>query len=236
MNGRPIRDLLRAIVFAIVFAAGLAQAADPLPSWNDGAARQAIIDFVARTTTPGSPDFVPIPERIAVFDNDGTLWPENPLPFQLAFVIDELQRRVPDEPGLAEDPMVHAALAGDMEKLLAGKHHDGLLHVLARTHAGMTTGEFAAAVDRWLASARHPRFARPYDRLTYQPMLEVLAHLRTNGFKTFIVAGGGADFMRAFAERTTSSGTLVEALQEAPRRGWIVVDMKRDWKTVFSSR
>ena len=334
MNLNSIRGLLRAIALTILFATGPARAADLLPSWNDGPARQAIIDFVTRTTTPGSPDFVPIPERIAVFDNDGTLWPENPLPFQLAFVIDELKRRAPGEPKLAEDPMVKAALAGDMAKLLAGKHYDGLLHILALTHAGMTTGEFAAAVDRWLASARHPRYGLPYDRLAYQPMLEVLAYLRANGFKTFIVSGGGADFMRVFAERvygippeqvvgstartvfelrdsgpvlvktmdnlfvddkagkpagihqfigrrpiasfgnsdgdlamlqyttinnprpsfglivhhtdaereyaydavTKSSGKLVDALKEAPQRGWTVVDMKRDWKTVFSVR
>jgi phosphoglycolate phosphatase-like HAD superfamily hydrolase len=334
MNRNSIWGLLRAIALTILFATGSARAADLLPSWNDGPARQAIIDFVTRTTTPGSPDFVAIPERIAVFDNDGTLWPENPLPFQLAFVIDELKQRAPGEPKLAEDPMVKAALAGDMEKLLAGKHHDGLLHILALTHAGMTTGEFAAAVDRWLASARHPRFGLPYDRLAYQPMLEVLAYLRANGFKTFIVSGGGADFMRVFAERvygippeqvvgstartvfelrdggpvlvktmdnlfvddkagkpagihqfigrrpiacfgnsdgdlamlqyttinnprpsfglivhhtdaereyaydavTKSSGKLVDALKEAPQRGWTVVDMKRDWNTVFSVR
>lgn len=334
MNCRSIRNFLQAIVLTVVSATGLAWAADPLPSWNDGAARQAIIAFVTTTTTPGSPDFVAIPERIAVFDNDGTLWPENPLPFQLAFVIDELKRRVPGEPELANDPMVRAALAGDLENLLAGKHHDGLLHILALTHAGMTTGEFAASVDRWLASARHPRFGLPYDRLAYQPMLEVLAYLRANGFKTFIVSGGGADFMRVFSERvygippqqvvgstartvfelrasgpvlvktmdhlfvddkagkpagihqfigrrpiacfgnsdgdlamlqyttvsnprpsfglivhhtdaerdyaydavTKSSGKLVEALKEAPQRGWTVVDMKRDWKTVFSGR
>jgi len=335
MDCSSIRNLLKALAVAtVVLATGLAGAAEPLPSWNEGVAKQAIIDFVTRTTTPGSPDFVVIPERIAVFDNDGTLWPENPMPFQLVFVIDELKRRVPDEPRLAEDPMVKAALAGNLEALLAGKHHDGLLRVLAVTHAGMTTGEFAAAVDHWLATARHPRFAVPYDRLTYQPMLEVLAYLRTNGFKTFIVSGGGADFMRVFTERvygippeqvvgstarttfelrdggpvlvktmdhlfvddkagkpagihqfigrrpiacfgnsdgdlamlqyttvnnprpsfglivhhtdaereyaydavTRSSGKLVEALKEAPQRGWTVVDMKRDWKTVYSSR
>ena len=202
MDRSSIRNLLKALAVATVaLATGLAGAAEPLPSWNEGVAKQAIIDFVTKTTTPGSPDFVAISERIAVFDNDGTLWPENPMPFQLAFVIDELKRRIPDEPELADAPMVKAALAGDMEKLLAGKHHDALLRILALTHAGMTTGEFAAAVDRWLASARHPRFARPYDRLIYQPMVEVLAYLRTNGFKTFIVAGGGADFMRVFAER-----------------------------------
>jgi phosphoserine phosphatase len=171
-----------------------------LPSWRDGPARDAVLGFVARVTTPG-PEFVPLPERVAVFDNDGTLWPENPVPFQLAFVLDELRRRVPAEPALAADPMVQAALAGDLATLLAGEHHDGLMRVLGLTHAGMTTGEFDAAVARWMASARHPRFGLPYDALAYQPMLEVLAHLRAHGFKTYIVSGGGADFMRVWAER-----------------------------------
>jgi phosphoglycolate phosphatase-like HAD superfamily hydrolase len=175
--------------------------ADPLPSWNEGKAKQSIIDFVARVTKEGTPDFVPAPERIAVFDNDGTLWPENPVPFQLAFVLDELKRRAPNEPKLAEDPMVQAALAGEVGKLLEGPHHDGLMRILALTHTGMTTVKFQKNVEAWLASAKHPKFDKPYDQLTYQPMQEVLAYLRANGFKTFIVSGGGADFMRVWSER-----------------------------------
>jgi len=289
------------------------------------------MQFVARVTRNGSSDFVPPEERIAVFDNDGTLWPEFPMPFQMAFVRDELKRRAPHEPRLGADRMVQAALAGDVATLLEGTHHDGLMRILALTHTGMTTDEFRAGVNAWLASARHPRFGKPYDQLTYQPMQEVLRYLRANGFKTFIVSGGGADFMRVWAERvygippeqvvgstawttfelrkngpvlvktldhlfvddktgkpvgiwqfigrrpiacfgnsdgdqamlqyTTinnprtsfglivhhtdaereyvydanpkSSGKLVEALKEAPRRGWTVVDMKTDWKRVF---
>jgi phosphoglycolate phosphatase-like HAD superfamily hydrolase len=304
---------------------------DPLPSWNAGAAKSAILAFVKKTTTEGSPDFVAVSERVAVFDNDGTLWPENPVPFQLAFVIDELKRRAPNEPKLADDPMVQAALKGELGKLLEGKHHDGLMRILALTHTGMTTDEFNANVEKWIATAKHPRFGKRYDELTYQPMLEVLKLLRANGFKTFIVSGGGADFMRVWSERvygippeqvvgstaltkfelqggvptlvktmehafvddkegkpvgihqfigrrpiacfgnsdgdhamlqyTTiknpetsfglivhhtdaereyaydahpkSSGKLVEALAAAPSRGWTVVDMKKDWKTVF---
>jgi phosphoglycolate phosphatase-like HAD superfamily hydrolase len=176
-------------------------AADPLSSWNDTASKRAVIDYVQRVTRDGSADFVPVQERIAVFDNDGTLWPEAPVPFQAAFVFDELKRRSALEPQLAADPMVQAALAGDLAQLLAGAHHDGLMHVIALTHAGMTTTEFDASVASWLETARHPRWNRPYDRLTYQPMQELLAYLRANDFKTFIVSGGGADFMRVWAER-----------------------------------
>ena len=176
-------------------------AADPLPSWNDGPARRGILAFVAKVTKEGSPDFLPPAERIAVYDNDGTLWPENPMPFQAAFALDELKRRVVTQPELASDPMVQAALAGDLGRLLAGEHLDGLMRILALTHAGMTTDEFRDAVEAWLGSARHPRFGRPYDELTYQPMQELLRHLRANGFKNFIVSGGGADFMRVWVER-----------------------------------
>jgi len=168
---------------------------DLLPSWNDGKAKQSIVEFVTKVTTEGGPDFVPVPERIAVFDNDGCLWPENPLPFQLAYVMDELKRRSPKEPKLAEDPMVKAALAGEVGKLLEGPHHDGLLRIMALTHAGMTTDEYKANVEAWLKTARHPKYDKPYDQLTYKSMQEVLGYLRANGFKTFIVSGGGADFM-----------------------------------------
>lgn len=174
---------------------------DPLASWNDTAAKAEITSFVARITEAGSPEFVPVPERIAVFDNDGTLWPEAPVPFQAAFVFDELKRRSTIEPELAADPMVKAAVGGDVATLLAGPHHDGLMHVLALTHAGMTTAEFDGRVQSWLETSWHPRFGRRYDELTYQPMQEVLAYLRANGFKTFIVSGGGADFMRVWSER-----------------------------------
>jgi phosphoglycolate phosphatase-like HAD superfamily hydrolase len=178
-----------------------AAAADPLPSWSATAKKRAVIDFVQRVTREGTAEFVPVPERIAVFDNDGTLWPEAPVPFQAAFVFDELKRRSPSEPALAADPMVKAALAGDVAALLAGPHHDGLMKIIAVTHAGMTTTEFGERVTTWLTDARHPRWNQPYDRLTYQPMQELLAYLRANGFKTFIVSGGGADFMRVWAER-----------------------------------
>jgi phosphoglycolate phosphatase-like HAD superfamily hydrolase len=306
---------------------------DPLPSWNEGAAKRAIIDFVSRVTKEGSAEFVPPPERSAVFDNDGTLWPEDPVPFQLAYALDTVKQLAAQKPDVRQDPMVQAALNGDFAKLLAGPHHDGLLRILAITHTGMTTDEFKVQVESWLVTARHPRFQRRYDQLTYQPMQEVLRFLRENGFKTFIVSGGGADFMRVWSERvygippeqvvgstgrtryelrpdgpvllktldflfvddkagkpsgihefigrrpiacfgnsdgdkamleyTTiknprasfglivhhtdaereyaydanpkSSGKLVEALKDAPQRGWIVVDMKQDWNRIFAN-
>ena len=198
-----MKSLFLVSTFIAYLSIGIAsaQSADPLPSWNDGKAKQSILDFVAKVTKDGSPDFVPPAERIAVFDNDGTLWPENPLPFQLAFVIDELKRRAPKEPKLAADSMVQAALAGDLAKLLEGEHHNGLMRIIGLTHAGMTTDEYQHSVEAWLASAKHPKYDLPYDQLTYQPMQEVLRYLRANGFKTFIVSGGGADFMRVWAER-----------------------------------
>jgi phosphoserine phosphatase len=315
-------------------ATNSAAAADTsLRSWNDTAARNNIVDYVKRVTTEGGPDFVPESDRIAVFDNDGTLWTEAPVPFQVAFAVDQVKARAQTDPAVAADPMVQAAIKGDFGALLAGDRHDGLMHILALTHTGMTTDEFDKQVSDWLATAKHPRFDRPYDQLTYQPQQELLKYLRANGFRTYIVSGGGADFMRVFAERvygippeqvvgstatvkfemrdgkpvlvktadyvfiddkdgkpagihefigkrpimavgnsdgdqamieyTTidnpkpslgvlihhtdadreyaydanppSSGRLVTALQEAQTRGWTVVDMKKDWNTVFTA-
>jgi len=320
-------------ILSVIAISVTAYADDPLPSWSDTAPKQAVVAFVEKVTEEGSPDFVPPAERIAVFDNDGTLWPENPVPFQLAYALDALKQHVKEKPELGQDPMVAAALKGDFATLLAGRHHDGLLRIIALTHAGMTTDEFVQSVEKWLSTARHPRYAQPYDQLTYKPMQELLAYLRANGFKTFIVSGGGADFMRVWSERvygippqqvvgsssrtkyelratgpvlikttdylfvddkegkpvgiheiigrrpiacfgnsdgdkamleyTTinnprpsfglivhhtdadreyaydanpqSSGKLVEALRDAPQRGWTVVDMRNDWKQVFGS-
>lgn len=321
-----------AIVFSMFsFALSKAEAQDALPSWNDGVAKKAILGFVKKVTTEGTSDFVPIPERIAVFDNDGTLWPENPLPFQLAFALDELRAKAGVDSRLAENEMVQAALSGNFRKLLEGPRHDGLLQVIALTHTGMSIDEFRQAVEDWRVKAKHPRFSQPYTSLTYQPMQEVLSLLRSSGFKTYIVSGGGADFMRVWSEEiygippeqvvgstartkfelradgpvlvktldhafvddkegkpvgihqfigrrpiacfgnsdgdlamlqyTTignprssfglivhhtdaereyaydaspqSSGKLVDALKEAPQRQWTVVDMKRDWKSIF---
>jgi phosphoglycolate phosphatase-like HAD superfamily hydrolase len=324
-----MKHWLSKILFFLFIALHTAQA-DPLPSWNAGAAKEAILEFVEKTTRQGSPDFVPEPERIAVFDNDGTLWPENPMPFQLAFTIDELKRRLPGEPNWNDDPTVAAALSGGLPTLMAD-NYKGLFHIIELVASGLTTEDFAERVRAWFSTARHPRFERPYDQLAYRPMLEVLTHLRANGFKTFIASGGGSEFMRTFTEKTygippeqvvgsttrvvyelrdegpvlvktmdglfiddrggkpagiqqsigrrpiaafgnsdgdlqmleyttisnprpslgmivhhtdsrreyaydsdpKSTGKLVQALADAPKRGWIVVDMKTDWATVF---
>ncbi len=328
-----LRGAMAAICVALVPGVGFTRAAgsDPLPSWNDGPAKTSILDFVARVTQEGGADFVPLPERIAVFDNDGTLWLENPVPFQLAFGLDSLKHQVAAKPELKDDPYVKAALAGETATLLAD-HYKGLFRILALTHAGMTTDEFDALVGDWLETAKHPRYGRPYDECIYQPMRELLAYLRANNFQTWIVSGGGVDFMRVFSERvygippeqvigshgqvkfelrdgqpvlvktldtlfvddkegkpvgihqfigrrpiaafgnsdgdkamleyTTignprpsfglivhhtdsdreyaydahpkSSGKLVEALADAPKRGWTVVDMQQDWATVLA--
>ncbi len=322
---------MTAVASIAVFSMRLSHAADPLPSWNDDTAKHAIALFVAKVTEEGSANFVPVSERVAVFDNDGTLWCENPLPFQALFAADEIERLLPDHPEWQDNNAVQAFLHRDIAALTA-EHDRGLLEVIALTHAGMTTDEFDQRVRSWLATAEHPRFKRPYTQCVYQPMLELLAYLRANGFQSWIVSGGGMDFMRVFAERTygippqhvvgshgqtrfemkngiptliktldtifvddkdgkpvgihsfigrrpiaafgnsdgdqamleyttvanprpsfglivhhtdaereyaydarpKSSGKLITALQAAPKNGWIIVDMKRDWKTVFA--
>ncbi|CAN7515813.1 haloacid dehalogenase-like hydrolase [Bosea sp. LjRoot90] len=302
---------------------------DPLPSWNDGKSKQAIVDFVAKVTREGGPDFVKPAERIATFDNDGTLWAEQPVYFQVQFAFDEVKRLAVQNPDWKTKEPFRSVLARDL-KGLAASGEKGLLQIMAATHTGMTTDQFAAAVANWLASARHPSKQRRYDEMVYQPQLELLAYLRTNGFKTFIVSGGGVEFMRVFAEkaygippeqvigstgvvkfriggdgrpelfkdskvefvddgpgkpvginrfigrrpilafgnsdgdlqmlqytaagsgarlalivhhtdaerewaydRTSKIGKLDKALDEAKAKGWTVVDMKTDWKTVF---
>ncbi|MGE0649285.1 MAG: HAD family hydrolase [Alphaproteobacteria bacterium] len=187
----------------LLLAAGqwsAARAADALPSWNDGPAKTAIVAFVSRVTTEGNADFVPVPERIATFDNDGTLWAEQPLYFQFAFAIDRVRALAPQHPEWKEKEPFKAVIEGDMKALMASGEK-GLLQIVAATHAGMTTDEFAKTVADWLATAQHPTHKRPYTALVYEPMLELLGYLRANGFKTFIVSGGGVEFMRVFAER-----------------------------------
>ena len=325
---RMMSPVLALLLVGVVFAAQ-ATAAEPLPSWNDGPARKAILEFVERTTTPGSPDFLEPAARIAVFDNDGTLWPETPLPFQAQFILDELERLKGDHPEWKENPAITAALAGDVASVLRSGPGQGVM-LLEATHAGMTVDDFNDRVRRWLDTARHPDYGRPYSDLAYQPMLEVLDFFRDRGFTPYIVSGGGADFMRVWAEEvygippnqvigsygkvryelrddrpvlvkeggiemiddregkpvgihrfigrrpvacfgnsdgdqamlewTTiehgpafglivhhtdadresaydaeppGTGKLVTALEAAPRRGWVVVDMARDWKVVF---
>lgn len=329
--GKQLAGIVVALLCSGQLALAGARQSDPLPSWKNSETKTAILQFVQSVTDGQSPDYVPEPERIAVFDNDGTLWPENPLPFQLAFSLDELKRRSPEEPQWRDDPFVRDAIAGNLPALLAN-HYEGIFHLIELVGSGLTTTEFADRVRSWLSTAEHPRFKRPYDQLAYQPMLEMLAYFRAHRFKTFIVSGGGADFMRVFAERvygippeqvvgsntrvnyelrdgtpvliktmkdlfvddgsgkpagihqfigrrpiacfgnsdgdqamlqyTTinnprpslgviihhtdaereyaydkspkSTGQLVSALAEAPQRGWLVVDMKDDWLTVFA--
>ena len=302
---------------------------DPLPSWNDGAAKQAITAFVTRVTTQGGPDFVPVEERIATLDNDGTLWAEQPMYFQIAFAMDEVRAQVDKHPGWRNTQPFKAVLEND-RAALAKLGEQGLLSIIAATHAGMTVDQFTDTVSQWMRTARHPRFDRPYNELVYQPMIELLAYLRANGFKTFIVSGGGIEFMRPWVEqaygippeqvvgssgktsfsldgnrpvilklptvefvddgpgkpvginrfigrrpvfaagnsdgdlqmlqwttmndgprfglivhhtdaerewaydRQSPVGKLDKALDQAPQRGWLVVDMKRDWRTVFA--
>jgi len=175
------------------------RAADPLPSWNDGVAKQSIVAFVERVTAEGASEFVSLEERVAVFDNDGTLWSEQPMYFQLAFAIDRIRALAPEHPKWKGEQPFRAVLENDHEALVAAGM-EGLMKLLMASHAGMSTDVFARIVRDWLATALHPRFERPYTELVYQPMLELLAYLRANGFETYIVSGGGMDFLRVFAQ------------------------------------
>jgi hypothetical protein len=322
------RTLRALALFTVATAAAPAAAADPLPSWNDGPTKKAILDFVSRVTKEGGPDFVPVPERIATFDNDGTLWTEQPMYVQLAFALDRVKALAHKHPEWKIKQPFKAVLEGDL-KALAAAGEKALAESVMATHAGTTTDEFATIVEDWLATAKHPRFHRPYTELVYQPMLELLAFLRAHGFKTFIVSGGGIEFMRPWTskvfgippeqvvgssiklkyelrdgkpvlvrlpvidfiddkagkpegfqrfigrrplaafgnsdgdeemlrwttagprarlglivhhtdaereyayDRHSHFGRLDKALDEAPGRGWVVVDMKKDWKVIY---
>jgi len=177
-----------------------ARGADPLPSWNDAAAKAQVLDFVQAVTDASGKEYVAPTERIAVFDNDGTLWSEQPAYFQLFFALDRVRALASQHPEWQAQQPFKAALDGDM-KALAASGEKGVLELIMATHAGMTSVEFEAVVRDWIANARHPTFERPYTDLVYQPMLELLALLRANGFKTYIVSGGGIEFMRPWAER-----------------------------------
>src|SRR5262249_44699854 len=186
-------------VLGLILARG-AHAADPLPSWNEGTAKSSIVEFVTKVTKEGGQQFVPPAERIATFDNDGTLWAEQPLYFQFLFAIDRVKALAPQHPKWKDKEPFASLLKGDVKGALAGGER-ALLEIVAATHSGMTTTEFDQIVKEWLATAKHPKFQRPYTDLVYQPMLELLGYLRANGFKTFIVSGGGVEFMRAFTEK-----------------------------------
>jgi phosphoglycolate phosphatase-like HAD superfamily hydrolase len=321
-----VKPVYVAFAFGLLALAAIAQS-EPLPSWNDTRAKKAIIDFVERVTKDGGPDFIPVSERIATFDNDGTLWVEQPIYTQLSFAFDRVKTLAPQHPEWKTEQPFKALLENDQKTLLASGEA-GLMKIIAATHAGMTTDEFAATVIQWMATAIHPRFKRPYTECVYQPMLELLAYLRSNGFKTYIVSGGGVEFMRPWVQkvygippeqvigssikekfemhnsqpvltrlpevdfiddgpgkpvginkfigkkpiaafgnsdgdqqmlewtasakpslmlivhhtdadreyaydRKSSVGKLDKALDEASAKGWIVVDMKQDWKSIF---
>jgi hypothetical protein len=195
--------ILKTVMVALALMAlsvGLAYAAEPLPSWNEGPAKQAIVKFVQATTTQGSQNFVPPAERIATFDNDGTLWAEQPMYFQLLFALDRVKGLAPQHPEWKDKEPFASLLKGDVKGALAGGER-AMLEIVMTTHAGMTTEEFEQIVKDWIATARHPRFKRPYTECVYKPMLELLAYLRANDFKTFIVSGGGIEFMRPWTEK-----------------------------------
>lgn len=197
------RALLAVLTFGFALTFGglaTAQTADPLPSWNNGKAKRSIIEFVAKVTKKGSPHFVPPSERIATFDNDGTLWAEQPMYFQLFFALDRVKALSSQHPEWKDKEPFASLLKGDVKGALAGGER-AMLEIVMATHAGMTSDEFAQIVKDWLATAQHPVTQRPFTEMVYQPMLEVLAYLRANGFKTFIVSGGGIEFMRPWTEK-----------------------------------
>lgn len=324
-----MRNGLLAIAILIALP-GTGAAVAPLPSWNDGPAKSAILAFVETVTTEGNAGFVPAAERIAVFDNDGTLWCEQPMYFQVQFAFDRIRQLAHEHPEWRNQEPFKSVIHGDIQQL-SRLGEKGLLEIVAATHSGMTVDEFEQTVRAWMQTAHHPRFEQPYSRCVYQPMIEVLEHLRAHDFKTFIVSGGGSDFMRAWApaaygippEQIVGScgklkfevhgekprliklpevefvddgpgkpvgiqrfigrqpifafgnsdgdfemlqfttvgassprlalivhhtdaqreyaydfpspvGQLERGLEQAPENGWIVVDMKNDWKTVFA--
>ena len=203
-SGVSRRALLSAFaafpVLSISTRAQTAASGDTLPSWNDGTTKQAILNFITAVTREGSPDFVAPDQRIATFDNDGTLWVEHPMFTQMAFALDRVKSLAPLHPEWKDTQPFKAALEGDMKTLAESGEH-GMAELVTATHAGMTTEEFEKIVTDWLATAHHPRFKHPYTELSYQPMIELLGYLRGNGFKTYIVSGGGIEFMRPWTER-----------------------------------
>ena len=194
------RIIAAAIFCAIASTTVNAQTTDSLPSWNESKAKQSITDFVGKVTKAGSPDFVPPVERIATFDNDGTLWAEQPMYFQLLFALDRVKALAPQHPEWRSKEPFASLLKGEVKGALAGGEA-AIGQIVMTTHAGMTTEEFEKVVKDWIATAKHPTTKRPYTEMVYQPMFELLAYLRANGFKTFIVSGGGIEFMRAWTEK-----------------------------------
>ena len=202
MKTRRIQNLVTiALACLVVFMTTNAKAADPLASWNDGAAKQAIVEFVKATTTQGNPQFVPPEARIATFDQDGTLWVEHPMYTQVTYCLERVPALVKTRPELKNKEPFKTVLSGNREAM-ARLSQDDLMKILVATLTGMSVDDFNAEAKKWIAEAKHPRWQRPYTELTYQPMQEVLQYLRANGFKTYIVTGGGQDFVRVYAEQT----------------------------------
>jgi len=190
--------LVAALACALTFTS--ARAADPLPSWNEGKSKQSITAFVEKVSKEASVDFVPVAERIAAFDNDGCLWAEQPMYFQFFFALDRIKILAPQHPEWKDKEPFASLLKGDLKAALAGGEA-ALVQIVMATHAGLTTEEFEKAVTDWMASAKHPKTGKPFTEMVYQPMVELLAYLRANGFKTFIVSGGGIEFMRPWTEK-----------------------------------
>jgi hypothetical protein len=197
---RRTASLSMTVLLGLALLPAVAHAQDPLPSWSDGKAKQAIVAFVAKVTQEGTPDFVPPAERIATFDNDGTLWAEQPMYFQFLFALDRVKALAPQHPEWQDKEPFASLLKGDVQGALAGGER-AMLDIVMATHAGMTTEEFETIVQEWIATATHPVTKRLYTEMVYQPMRELLAYLRANGFKTFIVSGGGIEFMRPWVEK-----------------------------------
>jgi len=195
-----MRNWFLKVLLPLLLFANVAFAADPLPSWNDGPAKQSIITFVEKVTTEGSSAYVPPAGRIATFDNDGTLWSEQPVPVQLYFALDRVKSLAPQHPEWKTKEPFASLLKGDLKAAFSGGEH-GVLEIMMATHAGMTTVEFEQIVKDWIATAKNPKTGKLFTEMTYEPMLEVLAYLRANGFKNYIVSGGGIEFMRPWAER-----------------------------------
>lgn len=170
-----------------------------LPSWQEGSSKSSILDFVTKTTDPENPDFIPEADRIAVFDNDGTLWGEQPFYYQLAYAVDFVKKEGPNHPEWEKSPVLKSAMEGDLKGILSKGEH-GIIEVVMASHAGMTEDQFKSNVLEWLNTSKHPETGKPYTQMIYQPMLELLEFLRANGYKTFIVSGGGIDFLRVWAE------------------------------------
>jgi phosphoserine phosphatase len=191
---------IAALISACALTAAVAHAADPLPSWNDGPAKDSIVGFVSKVTATGSANFVPVSERVATFDNDGTLWAEQPMYFQLLFALERVRVLAPQHPEWKDKEPFASLLRGDVKGALAGGEH-AIVEIVMATHSGVTTDEFEEIVKNWIATAKHPATKRPLTDMVYLPMIELLAYLRANEFKTFIVSGGGIEFMRPWTER-----------------------------------